>query len=138
MQFFPLGHWFTGLIYRNILDANAAGGWNYHQLDPEPIQVATYDIGQHYHWHMDTFGDQTTTRKLSYILQLEAPETYDGGELEFLQVGTATPQILSLPDGAKQKGSVIIFPSFLLHRITPVTRGVRRSIACWMRGPHFV
>ena len=51
----------------------------------------------------------------------------DGGDLELLY-GTE-PQKL-----AKARGTFIVFPSFMLHRVTPVTRGTRWSLVAWIAG----
>jgi PKHD-type hydroxylase len=71
-------------------------------------------------------------RKLSLIIQLTDPSEYEGGDFQF---DSDIPQ----PDPAeiKQRGTVIVFPSFLRHRVTPVTSGVRRSLVSWVEGPKF-
>jgi PKHD-type hydroxylase len=70
-----------------------------------------------------------SNRKLSCVIQLSDPEDYDGGELQ-MNMGS---QIVSIP---KQKGLVTYFSSFVLHRVTPVTRGVRKSLVAWISGPN--
>jgi len=71
------------------------------------------------------------TRKLSMSLLLNEPGVdFEGGELQF-QVGT----VPDTPD--TPKGRIIAFPSFMLHRVAPLTRGVRRSLVVWVTGPKF-
>jgi predicted 2-oxoglutarate/Fe(II)-dependent dioxygenase YbiX len=92
------------------------------------VQLARYDSADRgfYDWHTD-FAGLRPLRKLSISIQLSRPEDYDGGELELLY-GTA-PQRLD-----KSRGAFITFPSFMLHRVTPVTRGTRWSLVAWVLG----
>jgi PKHD-type hydroxylase len=101
---------------------------------PEQIQYTEYygtDKG-HYDWHMD-IGSQgfMPFRKLSVTVQLSDPDEYDGGDLQFWTGGQYP---ISGPRG---KGNVVIFPSFLLHRVTPVTTGTRKSFVLWLGGGHY-
>lgn len=86
-----------------------------------------------YDWHCDTFWANPTTydRKLSIVIQLTDPSEYEGGDFEL------DPMYPSFPSTLRDKGSVIVFPSFLNHRVTPVTKGVRRSLVSWIQGPKF-
>lgn len=88
-----------------------------------------------YDWHMDTFllltesqGTRMMDRKLSMVLQLSNPDDYEGGDLEI--DGTPIPK-----DELRKQGAMVVFPSFLRHRVTPVTRGVRYSLVLWAEGP---
>lgn len=95
------------------------------------IQIARYEVSGHYTWHSDLGAGETSLRKLSISVQLSAPEDYDGGELEFQ---TLRDERLK---PSKERGSVIFFPPFMAHRVTPVTRGVRWSLVTWIYGPPF-
>lgn len=100
------------------------------------IQYTTYSATQNgkYDWHHDTFWANPTTfdRKISIVIQLTDPSEYEGGDFEI------DPQYPQFPrDEIREKGSVIVFPSFIKHRVTPVTKGVRRSLVCWIEGPKF-
>lgn len=97
----------------------------------EPIQYTVYssDDEGFYDWHID-MGSDKARRKLSLVCQLSDPSEYDGGELQF--------NIGKVIVAEKEKGAVILFPSYLLHRVTPVTRGVRRSLVLWVEGPAFI
>lgn len=92
------------------------------------IQLARYDSSDRgfYNWHTD-FAGIRPLRKLSISIQLSRAEDYDGGDLE-LQYGTE-PQKLD-----KTRGAFIVFPSFMLHRVQPVTRGTRWSLVAWIHG----
>ena len=85
-----------------------------------------------YKEHHDVFwlnGDQVYHRKLSCILQLSDPATYDGGDL------VITEATQPLDKECKSQGSLIFFPSMLRHKAEPVTRGTRYSLAAWFDGP---
>jgi PKHD-type hydroxylase len=92
------------------------------------IQLGRYDSTDRgfYDWHTD-FAGIRPLRKISISIQLSRPEDYDGGDLELLY-GTE-PQKLD-----KTRGTFIAFPSFMLHRVTPVTRGTRWSLVAWIAG----
>lgn len=92
------------------------------------VQLACYDASNSgfYDWHTD-FGDIAPRRKISISIQLSRSEDYDGGDLELLFRGQ--------PEKAeREKGTLIAFPSFVLHRVTPVTRGTRWSLVAWITG----
>ena len=88
----------------------------------EDAQVSTYHPGDHYDWHVDV-GRQQPWRKVSVSIQLSADDAYSGGDLE-LQYGRVPKKM------PREQGTVVVFPSFLLHRITPVTSGTRQSWLC--------
>lgn len=96
----------------------------------EPLQIAEYTEGDFFDWHSDFGNGQASTRKLSLSVQLSEPDTYTGGDLQF-KVNTNE---INAPRGL---GSVIIFPSFIQHRVTPVLTGSRKSLVAWITGPHF-
>jgi len=100
----------------------------------EPIQLGVYnsDIQSHYNWHADANpNDPRVPRKLSMSLILSDNSEYEGGELQ-LKSQSDTEIILNCP-----KGRAWFFPSYTLHRVTPVTRGIRRSLVVWVGGPAF-
>lgn len=96
----------------------------------EHIQYTVYteeDQG-YYNWHLD-MGPGKANRKLSLVCQLSDPSEYEGGELQI-----NTGHIMKVE---KKKGHVVIFPSYLLHCVTPVTKGTRRTLVLWVEGPAF-
>lgn len=95
----------------------------------DEIQFARYSVGDGFGWHLDAGGGQTSTRKLSMSVQLSDDDQYGGGDLEMC----ACPQL----DPRRRRGTIIVFPSFLAHRVTPVTRGERCSLVAWAHGPPF-
>ena len=97
-------------------------------------QYSSDDLGK-YDWHIDNGPNLPFPggRKLSLILQLTDPSEYEGGNVEF-RIG---PETTEMPPEYKNKGTLIGFPSFALHRVTPVTKGKRNSLVSWMEGPSF-
>jgi PKHD-type hydroxylase len=85
-----------------------------------------YGDGGHYDWHAD-LGPNMSNRKLSVVLQLSDPKDYVGGQLE-MNLGAS---IISVP---QQYGLLCFFPSFVLHRVTPLTSGTRTSLVTWLCG----
>jgi len=85
--------------------------------------------GQHYTWHVDR-GGGNGVRKLSVSVLLSDPNDYEGGDLE-LQLGDEAEKTERI------RGMATIFPSWTLHRVTPVTKGTRYSLVAWVSGPPF-
>ena len=105
--------------------------WNFDLWDYyDSLQYTKYyGNGGHYDWHAD-LGSGISNRKLSCVLQLSTPEEYEGGDLEMNPGGG----VISVPKGL---GTLCLFPSFLLHRVTPLTSGVRKSLVTWIAGANF-
>jgi PKHD-type hydroxylase len=103
--------------------------WHLHEM-----QFTQYDAADEgfYNWHNDVLWDSPNCghRKLSMVIQLSDPSEYEGGDLEIqpLHLGPPDPTVL------RKQGNVIVFPSFLMHRVTPVTKGTRYSLVAWMEG----
>lgn len=99
----------------------------------ESPQVARYGAEKqgHFTWHSDIGdGPLAARRKLTMVVQLSDPESYDGGRLEVMP----SAQVITAPVG---RGNATLFPSYLLHRVTPVTEGERHSLTIWAHGPRF-
>ena len=88
--------------------------------------------GGHLDWHMDVGKLGVNRRKLALTVQLSDPTEYDGGEFE-IWFGSKE-KFITVP---RQKGDVIIFPTFLMHRIKPITRGQRKALVFWTGGEPF-
>jgi len=102
------------------------------------FQYTVYeDSGDKYDYHVDmTFGDEHINatplpRKLSLSICLNDPSDYEGGQFEFL-LGGKDEKIAT-----QAKGRVLAFPSYILHRVTPITKGTRKSIVIWVLGNKF-
>jgi len=98
----------------------------------DSLQFTKYvsDTEDHYKQHRDMLYSSFTIRKLSFSLMLSDPSEYEGGDL-LLHLGD-TPE-----KPKKDKGTIVFFPSFALHEVTPVTKGVRYSLVGWVSGPPF-
>lgn len=100
----------------------------------EPMQLGVYKSTDqsHYDWHTDwSPSDTKTPRKLSMSLLLSDSSEFEGGEF---QVKTCNDNVQTLE---MIKGRAWFFPSYTLHRVTPVTKGIRRSLVLWVGGPEF-
>ena len=130
------------LVFPFMMHANHEAGWSFDIVSCESPQITEYKKGQYYNWHQDGTSDRLAVYrkeevgdnkwKLGYVRKLSMTillnDGYKGGQLQFQSI--INPPI-------KSKGSIIIFPSSLLHRVTPVTKGVRYSVVVWFLGPPF-
>ena len=153
--------WFENPSLSNIITGcvnivNHEAGWQYDIVDHEVFQFTEYKKGQHYSWHTDGPGcchrsarkssvvhksnalhytQQTnllgTVRKISISAILN--DDYKGGGLQFRTLSPAGQ--LEESSVACKRGDVIVFPSYLHHRVKPITKGVRYSIVAWYGGP---
>lgn len=94
------------------------------------LQLTRYSEGDFFDWHLDFGTGEISARKLSITMQLSDSEDYEGGDLQFM----INNKIVNAP---REKGTVIVFPSFINHRVTPITKGVRESIVGWVSGPPY-
>ncbi len=121
----------TSWIYDRIFDVVGPLNretWRFDLAGAEVLQYASYSVGGHYDWHLDLgVSHPFTMRKVTVAVQLSDPASYDGGDFEALY-GMQTDV------APRDLGGVIVFPSYVLHRITPVTRGIRRSLNAWIHG----
>lgn len=102
-------------------------GFDLYGLD-QGLQFTSYAApGEHYTWHIDKGSGN---RKLSLTLQLSDPGNYKGGNLELWFGGKPIKT-------SRERGMVTFFPSYAMHRVTPVTSGRRYSLVCWVSGPRF-
>ena len=145
----------THLLEETVYRANLDAAWLFDITRSEAVQYTIYENGDEYGFHSDGNQDryavkqltlepsnpmplnQTTNpllaglvRKLSVTVNLSSPEDYEGGTLELLFHNQHHTFIERAP-----KGSAVIFPSFIHHRITPVTEGIRKSAVMWVNGP---
>ncbi len=141
------------LIVAQMNQANTEAGWQYDLKVPEAVQYSRYQNEGHYDWHIDGNSDnhaarkffpnvphpiplnltpfpklQGLVRKLSATVNLSHPTEYEGGELQIrcydqLHIFNNAP-----------RGSMVIFPSFMEHKVTPVTSGERYSAVMWYNG----
>jgi PKHD-type hydroxylase len=96
----------------------------------EGFQFTRYDAPTNYYGvHIDKMLNGTV-RKLSLTIQLSSPEDYEGGELALYTDKEAQLML-------KELGKMIVFPSYVLHEVRPVTKGTRYSLVAWITGKPF-
>lgn len=106
----------------------------------EDLQYTIYDTpGAFYTWHQDGLTADVATRKLALVLQLSEPDDYTGADLElFDAVADLSPDELAESNRSRRdRGTVVAFPAFEYHRVTPLVAGIRRSLVVWVSGPPF-
>jgi len=121
-------------LFRKLVGAASAINQQAYRFDLGALESLQYTVylageGSHYDWHVD-HGRTPRRRKLSLVLQLSAPTDYEGCDLQIY----ASNQIDTAP---KSRGTLIAFPSYTLHRVTPITAGTRKSLVMWCSGPRF-
>lgn len=120
--------WVYEKLANMCLEANdTIWGFNVTSLKDDVQYTEYYEGGGHYDWHVDIGPYPINHRKISIVVQLSDPSEYEGGDLELWTGG----QFKQIP---KIKGCTVVFPSFLLHRVTPVTKGIRKSLVLWVGG----
>lgn len=92
----------------------------------EHTQFTVYHQTNHFDWHLDVGDGELKYRKLTSTLLLNEPDDYTGGEL---QLNAQQPR--SAP---RLQGGMVIFPTYILHRVTPILSGTRYSLVQWMSG----
>lgn len=135
VSWFPKGHILETVLQSYTSLANLEA-WNFVVTDKETIQFGEYKRGGFYNWHTDSsLNPNVPFRKLSVTVNLSDPKDYEGGNFEMKNpIGIE----LKMPMGQlRKRGTVIVFPSFLQHRVTEVKRGTRYSLVQWYSGPEF-
>jgi PKHD-type hydroxylase len=141
--------WIYKEIQPFIQRANINSNWNFQWDFSESCQFTEYKKNQFYNWHCDSWDSpyndpknlnvHNKIRKLSVTCSLSNPEEYKGGELEF--------DFRNNPDGKPNivkckeiipRGSIVVFPSHVWHRVAPVTKGTRYSLVIWNLGNPFI
>jgi len=132
-------NWMYREIQPIIHQVNAQAGWNFQWSMTESFQFTKYEGNQkqHYDWHTDSgdADDNGLTRKISASLILANDDEYEGGDFQICIPNPNQNKIINIK--LKQKGTMIFFPSFVWHRVVPVTKGTRYSLVCWSKGNLF-
>ena len=144
--------WIYKEIHPYIHQANREAGWNFEWDWSESCQFTKYGVGQYYGWHCDSWdkpyekpddlNSHGKIRKLSVTISLNDPTEYVGGNLEFdfrnqVDWERNKKKAIKSCDEIRPRGSIIIFPSFVWHRVAPVTSGTRYSLVIWNLGRPF-
>lgn len=120
----------TRWLFQRLLALTLAANKQIYQFDVshfDAVQLAKYEEGDFYDWHTDIGPALSGNRKLSMTVQLSAEEDYDGGDLvlDFSRENY---------HASRKLGSATVFPSFMKHKVEPVTKGTRYSIVVWVSG----
>ena len=139
--------WIYKEIHPFVHEANRLAGWNFEWERSESCQFTKYKLNQYYDWHTDSaskpydkpndFNSHGKIRKLSMTVSLVDGKEYEGGDfqVDFRDKEKNEPYTVK---NVRTKGSVVVFPSFVWHRVTPVTLGQRYSLVCWTLGWPYV
>jgi PKHD-type hydroxylase len=140
--------WIYKEIQPFIHQANKLAGWNFDWNFSESCQFTKYKLNQFYDWHCDSWEKAYSDindknrygkiRKLSVTCSLSDPNDYEGGELEFdfRNMDPDKPTVRKCAEIAP-RGSIVVFPSHVWHRVKPVTKGTRYSLVIWSLGYPF-
>ena len=143
--------WIYKELHPYVHEANRNAGWNFEWDRSESCQFTKYKHNQYYDWHSDSWHkpydrpgnpEHGKIRKLSMTCQLTDGSEYTGGELEF-DFRNYDPHMRDESQHLRRakeilpKGSIIVFPSFVWHRVKPVTAGTRYSLVVWHLGKPF-
>ena len=145
-------NWIYKEIHPFIHEANRKAGWNFEWDFSESCQFTKYGVGQHYGWHCDSWDEPYNNpenlnshgkiRKLSVTISLTEPDEYVGGNLEFdfrNQIDWEKNKKTKIKECTeiRPRGSIIVFPSFVWHRVNTVKVGTRYSLVVWNLGYPF-
>ena len=159
--------WIYDLVWPYVKTANEEAGWNFDVDSAESFQFTKYGLNQFYGWHSDGGGDKHAAykrfypgvnghglncpkgytpevnnvgkvRKISVTINLNKPGDYDGGNLKFdFGPHSVSDERYKECFEIRPQGSIIVFPSFMYHQVTPVTKGTRYSLVLWVTGRPF-
>jgi PKHD-type hydroxylase len=141
--------WIYKEIQPYIHQANKNAGWNFDWDYSESCQFTKYKLNQFYDWHCDSWDEpyeenhknknfSNKIRKLSVTCSLSDPNDYEGGELEFdFKSSPNNKEGVRKCAEISPRGSIVVFPSFVWHRVKPVTKGTRYSLVIWSLGYPF-
>jgi PKHD-type hydroxylase len=142
--------WIYKEIHPYIHMANRNAGWNFQWDWSESCQFTKYKLNQFYDWHCDSWDSPYNKpddinyhgkiRKLSVTCSLSDPKDYKGGELEFdfRNMDPDKKRNVRKCEEILPQGSIVVFPSFVWHRVRPVTKGTRYSLVIWTLGKPFI
>jgi len=126
----------TSWIFEKIAKAVGQANADYYKYDlygiTHGLQLLHYKSTEngHYDWHIDCGDGEASHRKISVSIPLTDRAAYEGGNLMINNNGTEIR-------ATDEQGSISMFPSYLLHQVTPVTSGERWVIVIWINGPRF-
>ncbi len=123
----PDTDWIFTRLRRLAHEANQQA-FRFRLMNLMSVDVLEYGKDGFFDWHTDIGGGEYSTRKLTLVTALTPPDQYTGGDLNFADGGEA----IRLP-----QGTTAIFPSYLVHKVYPVTGGLRHTLVSFIHGPAF-
>ena len=145
--------WLYDLLWPYLTTANENAGWNFDFDISEEIQFTEYSKSGHYDWHVDGGSDHNyvytkektkwpnyhgKVRKLSMTVNLSDENDYEGGDLLFkFNSSIDGKENTVVCEPIRKKGTIVVFPSFIHHKITPINSGNRYSLVMWTLGKPF-
>lgn len=125
--------WISSIFHYYGFDANFQN-FKYRISEISNPQFLKYETGMFYDVHCDTsnnINSESFYRKLTVVLELSDPSEYIGGDFTIYAAGLDEIQL------NRKKGSIHVFPSYLNHKVNPITEGIRYSMVCWVMGEPF-
>ena len=143
--FWTNDQWVYDVIWPFMMEANEKAGWGYEIKAAESSQITRYKKGGFYKFHRDGAGCHRSkynnphnaflhdhVRKLSMTVLLN--KSFEGGNFEFT---TYNKEKCTVVPVEMNQGDVVVFPSWMEHRVAPITKGIRYSLVTWFLGPPF-
>jgi hypothetical protein len=142
--------WLINLLYKHMNEINDIAGWKYNITGHEEPQLQKYKVNNYYGWHRDGFGDHNTwkeesiandrlykigtTRKLTMTILLNDGKDFKGGDYKtFLTQNNGSKEI-----SFRNKGSIMVTPAFIAHKVEKITSGERITLSTFFLGPPFI
>jgi PKHD-type hydroxylase len=128
--------WVSNKLKPFIDTANKSANWNFEWFRMEAIQYTEYGLNEFYNYHLDSHVVPTKNnrqRKVSVVVSLNNSSEYEGGQFKMMLDPNRVIEVKEL----KRKGTVIVFPSNIWHKVEPITKGKRYSLVGWCEGFDF-
>ena len=144
IKWLPKNHADWEWLYNRMMDLSVEANnalWKFDlRTALEAIQYTEYYASEsgHYDWHQDIgSGELPSKRKVSITIQLSASDEYKGGELMICTGSNGKGELNNNIICPRGKGVGVLFPSYMMHRVSPVTEGTRISLVLWVGGAHY-
>jgi PKHD-type hydroxylase len=133
LLFSPDLQWIADRILQKVIEVNN-NLYRFQLARIDEFKVLEYNSGDFYDWHIDLGKYETAcTRKISIIVFINDRHEYEGGQLIWHMTDFKDKVIIT-----QQKGSIVLFPSFMPHKVEKVTSGTRKVLLAWVHGNSFV
>lgn len=121
----------SGWVLQRIMQAAFPINQQQYRFEIQGMEVPhliEYQPGQQSYWHMDIADDHTSNRKLSLLVFLSDPASFEGGNF------SVYPESLQID---QSRGNCLLFPAYLMHKVAPITAGLRYTLVTWGVGTPF-